>query len=511
MSSALPARVISAFERGYQRFLAGDPGASVFASDAVLHVPGQSRVAGTFSGEDRIRAYLRSLSELSGGTIRIDLESVSNSGPYLVAWQRLTASRDGRTLEDQQCLRALMRKGRVQEAWLYPSDLGAHDEFWGGSRRPLFTPEDREILADAFRQARPQPPGASGVIALVLAMIGASVAIFAYDALNQWRRPVAALVSTPSVSTLRHLTMRGREGEVNWELVSATLTELAVTGAEKGTVEILLPLDVSVCEELAGVLDGECTDGTVEVDTPVSLAWSTPQSLSSNGQGLEGSSLDLAPVGGVPDEVGLAVFSQTALRPSLCFNSPLDATTLTASRGPGQEPFTFPFDEGSAIVTCETALPLVVGTDGPQPPSFVLHAVDALMLEAVGPTASLQGFTGEVALTPGGTTALGSPTVLTVEAEASDPLVASLELSAGLQSLTVRSSETTSALTDTGELVPSEWQRSPGILVPLLGGFVGAFVVTPLGVAVQGLMAALRRSEQRLVGRWRLRRDHHVR
>ena len=103
-----PEGVVSGFETAYRRFIDGDPGASPFAANAVLHVPGRSRVAGTFSGEEQIRAYLQSLRELSGGTARIELENVSNSGPYLVAWQRLTASRDERTLDDLQCLRVRM-------------------------------------------------------------------------------------------------------------------------------------------------------------------------------------------------------------------------------------------------------------------------------------------------------------------------------------------------------------------------------------------------------------------
>jgi hypothetical protein len=511
VTNALPAQVVSDFESEYRQFLAGDPDASVFASDAVLHVQGRSRVAGSFSGEDQIRAYLRQLHELSGGTVRIELEGVSNSGPYLVAWQRLTASRDGKTLEDQQCLRVLMKKGRAQEAWLYPSDLRAHDEFWGGSRRPLFTPEDRETLADAFRQARPQPPGTAGIIALVLAMIGASVAIFAFNTLNQWRRPVTAVVSTQSVTTLRHMTMSGVEGTVRWILHSAYVGELAVSGAEDGAVEVLLPLDQSECQGLATALDGTCTEGEVAVATPVDLRWSIPQPLSSNGAWLEGRTLDLAPLGGPEEEVGVALFSQTSSRPSLCFNSPLNATTLTASRGTAQQQLTFSFEGDEPTVTCEAALRLVVGSEGDQPPTFELGAVEMLTLQAEGPTSSLEGLTGEVALTPGGTTALGSPTVLTLQAAASEPLEASLELGAGLQSLKVRSSAATSALTETGELVPSEWQRSPGILVPLLGGFVGAFVVTPLGVAVQGLMAALKRWETRFVDAWRRRREPHAR
>jgi ketosteroid isomerase-like protein len=502
--STLPEDTTSSFESGYQRFLAGDErGPSVFATDAVLHVPGGSRVAGTFSGEEQIRAYLRSLGELSDGTVRIELEGVSISGPYVVAWQHLTAARDGRTLDDHQCLRVLMRKGRAQEAWLYPTDLKAHDAFWGGSRRPLFTPEDRESLADAFKQARPQPPGTSGIIALILAMIGASVAIYAYNTLNQWRRPVAALVSTQSLATLRHLTMVGpRDDSVSWIIDQAYVERLAVSGAEPGAVEILLPLDGSECPELAQHLEGTCFDGVVTVGTPVDLTWSSSQFLSSNGQRIYGKSLDLAPSDRTPEEGGLALFTQTTSRPSLCFNSPQGETTLLASRGTGGDPYTHPFDGTETAVTCEAALSLVVGSVGAPPPTVELRNIDSLTLSAKGPTASLEGLSGQVVLTPGGTTALGSPTVLNLETSASQPLEASLDLGSGLQSLKVHSPATTSVLTESGELVPSEWQRDPGILVPLLGGFVGVFVVTPLGVAVQGLMAALRRGEQRF-GAWR--------
>jgi uncharacterized protein len=504
--STLPEGATSLFESGYQRFLDGDErGPSVFASDAVLHVPGGSRVAGTFSGEEQIRAYRRSLGELSDGTVRIELEEVSSSGPYVVAWQHLTAARDGRTLDDHQCLRVSMRKGRAQEAWLYPADLKAHDAFWGGSRRPLFGPEDRDTLADAFKQARPQPPGTSGIIALVLAMIGASVAIVAFNTLNQWRRPVAALVSAQSVTTLRHLTMVGtRDDSVSWIIDPSYVGHLAVSGAEEGAVEILLPLEGSECLELAQQLDGTCSGGVVTVGTPVDLTWSSPVLLSSNGQPLYGESLDLAASGRTPEEVGLALFTQTASQPSLCFNSPqAETTTFSASRGTGGEHFTHSFKATDAVVTCETALHLVVGSKGTPPPTVQLGDIDSLTLSAEGPTASLQGLSGQVVLTPGGTTALGSPAVLTLRASESDPLEAFLELGSGLQSLKVHSPATRSVLTESGELVPSEWQRDPGILVPLLGGFIGVFVVTPLGVAVQGLMAALRRGEQRIVGAWR--------
>jgi hypothetical protein len=50
----------------------------------------------------------------------------------------------------------------------------------------------------------PEPSGTSGIIALVLAMLGAGVSMFSYNTLNEWRRPVATVVSEQSVATLHH-------------------------------------------------------------------------------------------------------------------------------------------------------------------------------------------------------------------------------------------------------------------------------------------------------------------
>ena len=497
----------SDFERDYALFLEGDPeGRALFAPDAALHVPGGSRVAGTFVGMDRIDEYQRSLHDLTDGDLQIELEEVSLDGSDILVRQHVTGSRDGRTLDDRQFVRFTMDEGRVREAWVYPSDLQDHDRFWGGARRPLFTPEDREILASAFREARPQTASSSGVLALLLAMVGAGLAITGYNVLHDWRPPAEATVSTQSVSTLRHMTLSGTPGSVRWTIETATVGGLGVSGASKGSAVVLLPLPESACDELATALGSECTAGEVRIGTPVELAWSSPQQVSSDGKWLAGASLDVAPLGAAEsDTVGVALFTRTTSQPSLCFSSPGEEVRLVVTQGANEWRHPFRADEPAAA--CGSAIRLIVGSGGVgEPPTFELRSVDDLTLSASGPRANLQGLSGKIVTSPGGATAFASPAVLSLTADTREPFAASFELGAGVESLVLHSSMTRSALTEDGELIPSRWDRDPGIIVPLLGGFVGVFVVTPLGVAVQGLMATLRREEQKVLGFWRRRR-----
>jgi ketosteroid isomerase-like protein len=504
-------RDISSFERRYSLFVRGEADSElIFEPDAIWHVPGRSQVAGTFVGEPEIRAHFQKLHALSEGTLRIELEGVSE-GDHLAAWQHVTASRNGRTLDDLQCLRLRISKGRVHEAWLYPSDLQAHDEFWGGTWQPLFTPDDRGILASAFREGTQRLTAApSGLIALLLAMAAASLAIFAYNGLHRWRRPVTATVSTQNVGALQHVTMSGAMkglGSVSWVIDAGYVARLTVSGPEQGTVDVALPLPLSQCNDLAAAVNGVCTaEGQVSVGTPVELAWSTPEALSStNGLRLMANSLDLATSGGAGG-IHVVLYSRTSSQPSVCFSSPQTPARLAVSRGALQARYRFKGDESA--VTCDAALHLAIGSAGlGQPPAIELDGIDALTLHASAPFDTLQGLTGQTVLTPGGTTVLGSPTVVALRATEGDPLAATLDIGPGRQSLVVHSRSVKSVLTDAGELVPSEWERDPGIIVPILGGFIGAFVVTPLGLAVQGLMALLKRWEHWLGFRqWRRRK-----
>jgi hypothetical protein len=151
----------STFELTYPLFLSGEaPASEVFAEDAVLHVPGRSKVAGTFVGEHQIQGYYDSLGALSGDTLRIDLEAISEMGRYLAVWQHVKASRDGRAFDDLQCLRVLIAMAK-RVSWLYPR-VSWRTTISGGVGRPLLTPEGGDILARAFREAAPRAPGPLG-------------------------------------------------------------------------------------------------------------------------------------------------------------------------------------------------------------------------------------------------------------------------------------------------------------------------------------------------------------
>jgi hypothetical protein len=49
-----------------------------------------------------------------------------------------------------------------------------------------------------------EPSGTSGIIALVLTMLGAGVSMLSYSTLNEWRRRLRPVVSEQSVATLHH-------------------------------------------------------------------------------------------------------------------------------------------------------------------------------------------------------------------------------------------------------------------------------------------------------------------
>jgi len=134
-----------------------------------------------------------------------------------------------------------------------------------------------------------------------------------------------------------------------------------------------------------------------------------------------------------------------------------------------------------------------IGPPGTLPPSFELDAINGLTLTASASTGTLQGFTGQIMLKPGGTSVQGSPTVVSLRSATADGLTTVLSLMTGSQALTVNSPAAASVMTGGGELVPSEWARETVVFGPLLGGLVTALVVAPLGVALGVLTDALKR------------------
>jgi len=116
----------AAFDRGDIEALRNQ----YFADDIRLHVPGRSPLAGDYDGWAQVIGFFGRIRELSEGTFHTELHDVVANDDQAVAVFTLRAERAGRRLEDRTLEIFHVRDGKAAEAWLYPADLYANDEFW---------------------------------------------------------------------------------------------------------------------------------------------------------------------------------------------------------------------------------------------------------------------------------------------------------------------------------------------------------------------------------------------
>ena len=118
---------------GYAAFGRGDLDAlqnQFFAPDITWHYPGKSPFAGDYHGAGEVAGWLVRTFEVSGGTIRVQLNDVVAKDDVAVALTTITAQREGRELSDDAVQVFSIRDGKATEVWTYPADLYATDAFW---------------------------------------------------------------------------------------------------------------------------------------------------------------------------------------------------------------------------------------------------------------------------------------------------------------------------------------------------------------------------------------------
>jgi hypothetical protein len=243
---------------------------------------------------------------------------------------------------------------------------------------------------------------------------------------------------------------------------------------------------VSDCAKVKAKLGIACAGGGITLPSPAVFSWSPAAELTASGQ--TAGELDVQPSTGAHGAPSVLLSAANA-RPVLCF-SPLSPAKLTITIGARtyQQPF-------SGFSPCD-GIAATIGSRGTRPPSFELDSIDGLTLTASAPAGALQGFTGQITLTPGQTSVLGSPTVVALRAAGADRVTGTFQVTGG-QSLTVTSPAVASVMTGGGELILSEWDRETAVFGPLLGGFVTALVVTPLVASLGVVMDALKRGPGR--------------
>ena len=120
--------------RGYEAFARGDIDTvlnEIFAEDIVWHVAGRSALSGDYRGREQVGAWFGNNFELSGGTLRVEIHDVVANDEHAIGLVRVSAQRDGRTLDDRSVQVLHIRDGKVAESWLHAGDPYATDEFWG--------------------------------------------------------------------------------------------------------------------------------------------------------------------------------------------------------------------------------------------------------------------------------------------------------------------------------------------------------------------------------------------
>lgn len=483
------------FRSRYPALIKGDAqaAADLLTDDSVLHVPGTSSLAGRYRGRAEILRYFAELARLSEETFRVEVLDVDERGDHTLVLTRATATRPGGEFSDEQFLRLRTRRDGIAEAWLYPGDSESHDRFWGGARPPLFTPEDRSFLLDAIRRAtsRERPSGPSVLVALGVGLVAAFLAVLAYDVLHNWRRPVSLSLTAQRLTDLRHLNLSGAGG-IQWQIEAAQVRTLGLIGPATGDLEILLPVAAGECPEAAQQLEGLCEGDSLRLATPVQLTWTSPQLLSNaDGQGHSATSLDVTLEEEAAETLHMGILAFGPTGPRLCFSSPLDEATLELRRGALVASWGYSGQED--VVPCGEGLRVSVGSaTGDQPPTVEMGGVESLNFMGRGREVNLDGLSGRLTLSPGGSHLFES-SALFLRTSQKQGLGASLDFGPAKQSLRIQSSRATSALADEGELVPTEWDRDAGIILPLFAGFISILVISPIGVAVQGFMGVLGR------------------
>jgi hypothetical protein len=329
----------------------------------------------------------------------------------------------------------------------------------------------------------PIRPGWYGAVALVIAVLFAALSLFIYSQLDHWYRPVELSVQTNDPASGQQAMLGADTGPgVAWTL-DGDVGQLTVVGP--GSAEIMLPVPASQCGAVIARLGvGACGPQGVSLPSPAEFSWSTAQTLTSQGNDETAAQLELEPSAGAHGAQSL-VMSVTNAVPTLCFAA-LTSATLTITVGRHHYVLGFP-----GFTTC-SGLAATVSSPGPAAPSFDLTGLEGLTVTASAPTATLQGFTSQITLNPGGMSVQGAATVVAL-GSAGGSLSATLQVAPGSPALTLPDQPASSVMANGIQLVPSEWNRETVVFGPLLGGFVTVLVVTPLGLSLGVLTDALKR------------------
>ena len=118
--------------RSYGAFAEGDIPTvlEILDEDIAWHVPGRSPLSGDYRGHDAVMGFFTRAMELSGGTLRVELEEILDGGERIAALTTVSAERNGRAWSSPEVHVWRVRDGRAVEFCEFQGDQTTEDEFW---------------------------------------------------------------------------------------------------------------------------------------------------------------------------------------------------------------------------------------------------------------------------------------------------------------------------------------------------------------------------------------------
>ncbi|MGW2563160.1 nuclear transport factor 2 family protein [Streptomyces sp. NPDC001514] len=119
--------------QGYDAFNKGDMEAlaSLMTSDCTHHAPGGSRLSGHFKGRDNVLAMYREMHELTGGSMRVELEGVFPDGRgHAMSVHKIYAERGDRGIEMRGGLFFTIVGGKISDIDECVESIEEMDSFW---------------------------------------------------------------------------------------------------------------------------------------------------------------------------------------------------------------------------------------------------------------------------------------------------------------------------------------------------------------------------------------------
>jgi uncharacterized protein len=119
--------------KGYEAFGQGDMDTlrSIMTPDVIQSVPGKSQVSGDHKGVDNVLGYYGKLFELTGGTLKAELQSATAQGAdKVVAVHHLTAQRGGKSYDQDETLNFTLTGGKISRLDEEHPDQAAFDDFF---------------------------------------------------------------------------------------------------------------------------------------------------------------------------------------------------------------------------------------------------------------------------------------------------------------------------------------------------------------------------------------------